>query len=184
VPGKFTDPFRPQGARMTGEQAARAFALRMALSQAGYTWRACDPDGDFVPIATISESGVNLLITDYPEATETAIWADGKLTIVTEVPLTEAQAEAKRIAEEEERQAALVAEERARQEALIEAARAKERERKATKRRAQGKPTRDEWLAERGATPWVEAGMSRRTWYRRQNKLGSAQVVPGRERPD
>ena len=157
---------------MAPDQASKAFALRTALSQAGYRWRACSPDGETVSFETISESGINWLIIEHPEATATGIWLDGAFTIISEVPLTPAQAEAKRIAEEEARAAAIVAEEKARQEALIEAARAKERQRKEEKRRAAGKPTRVEWLAARGGEPWVEAGLSRRTWYRRQKQDG------------
>jgi hypothetical protein len=153
---------------MPSDQAAKAFALRTALSQAGYRWRACSPEGETVSFETVSESGINLLISDYPEATETGIWLDGKFTIVDEVPLTPEQVEAKRIADDEARVAAIIAEEQAQQAALVEAARAKERQRKEEKRRAAGKPTRAEWLAARGGEPWAEAGMSRRTWYRRR----------------
>jgi hypothetical protein len=157
---------------MASDQAARAFALRVGLSQAAIPWRACYPDGDYVRFETVSESGINFLIIEHPEATETAIFSDGRLTIVTEVPLTPEQVEAKRIADEEARVAALLGEEQARQEAEIEAGRAHERQRKEEKRRAAGKPTREEWLATRGGEPWVAAGMSRRTWYRRQKQPG------------
>jgi hypothetical protein len=153
---------------MPSDQAAKAFALRTALSQAGYRWRACSPEGETVSFETVSESGINLLISDYPEATETGIWLDGKFTIVDEVPLTAEQLEERHKAEQEAHRLAIIAEEAAKAEAVIEEARAKERERKAAARRAAGKPTRDEWLAARGGEPWVEAGMSRRTWYRNQ----------------
>ena len=155
---------------MTSQQAAKAFALRMALSQAGIPWRACCPDGDYVRMATVSESGINFLIIEHPEATETGIWLDGGFTIVTEVPPTPEQFEAKRIGEEEARAAARIAEEQAQQAALVEGARAKERQRKEEKRRAAGKPTRDEWLA--ASRPWEKAGISRNTYYRRKKRSG------------
>jgi hypothetical protein len=157
--------------RMTGEQAAKAFALRMALSQAGIAWWPCTPDGERGGFQTVSEAGINFLVVEHPELTATGIYLDGVFTLVDAVPLTEAQLEAKRIAEEEERSLALIAEEAARKEALVEDARARERQRKEEKRRAQGKPTRAQWLASKGAVPWVEAGVSRRTWYR-QRKAG------------
>jgi hypothetical protein len=155
---------------MGGEQAAKAFALRMALSAAGYSWRACTPDGGTCGFMTTSESGIKLLIEDYQEATETGISIDGKFTIITEVPLTEEQAAARRLAEEEAAKQAILDAEREHQEAIVEAEKAKERERKAASRRAAGKPTRDEWLAARGGEPWRSLGMSRRTWFRRQKK--------------
>jgi hypothetical protein len=161
---------------MASDQAAKAFALRVGLSQAGIPWRACSPAGEYIRFATVSESGINLLISDYPEATETGIWLDGHFTVIDQVPMTPEQVEAKRIAEEEARAAAIIAEEKARQEALIEAARSQERQRKADKRRAQGKPTREQWLAARGAEPWVEAGVSRRTWFRQKKRAFSNDV--------
>jgi hypothetical protein len=160
---------------MASDRAAKAFALRTALSQAGYRWRACSPDGETVSFETVSESGIKMLISDFPEAIATGIWLDGIFTIITEVPLTPEQIEAKRVAEEEERWAELIAEEQARQEALVDAARAEERQRKEAKRRAQGKPTREEWLADHSEKPWEEAGVSRRTWFKRKR---AAQVVP------
>jgi hypothetical protein len=141
---------------------------------AGIPWRACYPGGDFVRFETRSESGINLLISDYPEATETGIFVDGRMTIVTEVPLTPEQVEERRGAEEEAHRVALLAAEQARQEAEIEAALARERQRKADKRRAQGKPTREQWLSAHSGKPWVEAGVSRRTWFKRKRAL----VVP------
>jgi hypothetical protein len=98
---------------MTSQQAAKAFALRMALSQAGIPWRACSPSGEIVRFPTVSEGGIKWLITEHPEATETGIWIEGRFTIVDAVPLTPEQAEARRIAEEEARAAALIAEEQA-----------------------------------------------------------------------
>ena len=157
---------------MPSDPAAKAFALRTALSQAGYRWRACSPDGETVSFETISESGINWLILEYPEASETGIWIDGVFTIVTEVPLTPEQIEARRIAEEEARAAAIIAEEQARQAALVEAARAKERQRKEEKRRAAGKPSREEWLA--ASKPWEKLGIARNTYYRRRKRDGGA----------
>ena len=58
---------------MTSEQASKAFALRMALSQAGIPWRACFPNGELVSFTTVSEAGINFLISDYQEASETGI---------------------------------------------------------------------------------------------------------------
>jgi hypothetical protein len=153
---------------MTSEQASKAFALRMALSQAGIPWRACSPNGELVSFATVSEAGINFLISDYPEATETGIFADGGFTIVDEVPLTPEQAEERRRAEEEAAEQALLDEEKARQEALVEAGRASERQRKEAARRAAGKPTRAEWLA--ASRPWEKVGMSRNTYYRHRKR--------------
>ena len=127
-----------------------------------------------VSFETVSESGINWLIIEHPEASETGIWIDGVFTIVDAVPLSPEQIEAKRVAEEEARAAAIIAEEQAQQAALVEAARAKERQRKEEKRRAAGKQTRAEWLAARGGEPWIEAGVSRRTWYR--NSAGAIDV--------
>jgi hypothetical protein len=159
---------------MTSDQASKAFALRMGLSQAGIPWWPCLPDGRRAGFQTVSESGIRFLIIEHPEATETGIFIDGALTIVDEVPLTPEQVEERRRAEKEARQAALLAEENARQAALVEAARAQERQRKADKRRALGKPTREEWLADHSEKPWVEAGISRRTWFKRR----AARVIP------
>jgi hypothetical protein len=93
---------------MSMASAAKAFALRTALSQAGYRWRACTPDGEIVSFETVSESGINWLIIEHPEATETGIWLDGVFTIVDAVPLTPEQAEARRLAEEEAAKQALI----------------------------------------------------------------------------
>ena len=153
---------------MSMASAAKAFALRTALSQAGYRWRACTPDGEIVSFETVSESGINWLIIEHPEATETGIWLDGVFTIVDAVPLTPEQAEARRLAEEEAAKQALIDAEIARQEAIIEAGRAQERERKEAKRRALGRPTREQWLA--ASKPWEGSGMSRSGWYRAQRK--------------
>ena len=42
--------------------------------------------------------------------------------------------------------------------------------RKEAKRRSQGVMPRTEWLKAHSAKPWVEAGVSRATWYRQQQK--------------
>jgi hypothetical protein len=155
---------------MASDQAAKAFALRTALSQAGYRWRACSPDGETVSFETVSESGIKMLISDFPEATETGIWLDGIFTIITEVPLTPEQLEERRRAEEGAAEQAHLDAERAHQEALIEAGRARERQRKEADRRAAGKPTRAEWLA--ASKPWEKAGISRNTYYRHRKRDG------------
>src|SRR5262249_53484340 len=54
----------------------------MELSQAGINWRACYPDGEHVRFPTTSESGIRLLISDYPAAIETAVIVDGRLVPV------------------------------------------------------------------------------------------------------
>jgi hypothetical protein len=49
--------------------------------------------------------------------------------------------------------------------------RVKDREWHDRQRRQQGKPTRSEWLKANSASrkrPWLAAGFSRRTWYRRR----------------
>ena len=135
---------------MTPEQQRQCFELRMKLSAAGFDWRAVYPSGEVVRFVTVSESGIRQLGSDYGEATLTGIVdQDGHLKLVTKCPPTAAELaaiEAERVAAEE---AAKVA--------LVEAALAHERERKAAKRRADGKPTRAEWLAKHSQKPWIDA---------------------------
>jgi hypothetical protein len=141
----------------------QAYVLRMQLIATGYIPIPCKdgkPAFGFwgFPSVAPSEGAVRRWSAE-SDAYDTGIEIDGRLVIVTEVPKTPAQMQADAIAEEKRRQ-----------EALIEAGRARERQRKEEKRRAEGEPTRAEWLAARGARPWEAAGMSRMTWYRHRKK--------------
>ena len=154
---------------MTPEQQRQCFELRMALSAAGYNWRAVYPGGEVARFHTVSESGIKLLGSDYSGATLTAIVEpDGQQTIVDRCPLTAAE----RIAAEEAARRAQEAAEEAMKAAQVEAARAKERARKEAKRRALGKPTRAEWLAQHSAKPWIPLNMSRSVYYRARKRDG------------
>ena len=136
--------------QMTPEQQRQCFELRMALSVAGFPWRAVYPGGEVVRFVTISESGIRQLGSDYGDAVLTAIVEpDGHLTLVSKCPMTAAE----RVAMEAQR----VADEEAARLALVEAARTRERDRKAAKRRAAGKLTRSEWLQKHSHKPWISA---------------------------
>jgi len=151
---------------MTCEQQRQCFELRMALSAAGYNWRAVYPDGQVARFVTISESGIRMLGTDYGAATLTAIVEpDGHLTLVTKCPLTAAEREAM--------EAQRVADEEAARLARVEEARTRERDRKAAKRRAEGKLTRAEWLAKHSEKPWIALTQSKSTYYRNKRRDGS-----------
>jgi hypothetical protein len=49
------------------------FQLRMELSAYGIGWWAAYPDGQLERFRTVSGSGIAMLISDYPNATLTAI---------------------------------------------------------------------------------------------------------------
>ena len=57
--------------------------------------------------------------------------------------------------------------------------RLRDRERQRAKREAQDRTPRTVYLAAsaEAAKPWVEAGVSRRTWYRRRNGTGSSRAI-------
>jgi hypothetical protein len=163
---------------MNPEQARAAFELRMKLSESGFRWKAVYPEGvsppevngNFIwPFATTSESGIKTLISDYPSASQTVIiHQDGRQEMVTECPMTAAElaaVEAQRAAEE----AAAI-------EAKVEAARGQERARKAAQRRARGAPTREQWLRDHSARPWMATGKSRSAYYRakKRDEMGGA----------
>ena len=157
---------------MTSEQQRQCFELRMALSAAGYDWRAVYPDGQVARFVTISESGIRQLGTDYGAATLTAIIEpDGQLNLVSKCPLTAAEREAM--------DAQRVADEEAAGLARVVAVLAKERDRKAAKRRAEGKPTRAEWLAKHSQKPWIPLNISKSTYYRIRRRDGSGGAGAG-----
>jgi hypothetical protein len=62
----------------------------MALSEAGIPWWACDVSGNSVGFQTVSESGIRLLISDYPRTTETGVMADGRIVLVTSLEAAQA----------------------------------------------------------------------------------------------
>ena len=136
----------------------RAYLLRVRLLAAGFVPIPCFPDGRPAVVLHTppSESGVRSWATLYERATNTGIIINGRLAIVDEVPST--SQEPVELAELAKVQ---IAEENRIKEAI------KNRERKRAKRRAQGIVPRSEWLAAHSAKPWIEAGMSRSTWYRR-----------------
>ena len=155
--------------QMASELQRQCFELRMALSVAGFPWRAVYPDGQVARFVTISKSGIRQLGSDYGEAVLTAIVeSDGHLTLVSKCPMTAAEreaAETQRVADEEAARLALVEEARAKKLA-------QERARKEAKRRALGKPTRAEWLAQHSAKPWIPLNMSRSVYYRARKRDG------------
>ena len=104
---------------------------------------------------------------------------DGQLNLVSKCPLTAAEREAM--------DAQRVADEEAAGLARVVAVLAKERHRKAAKRRAEGKPTRAEWLAKHSQKPWIPLNMSKSTYYRIRRRDGSggpgAEIAPPVPRP-
>jgi hypothetical protein len=82
------------------------------------------------------------------------------VTLVTEVPAAEAMAaQQPRVAMRAIKQ------------------RSKNQEYKAARRRAEGRPLREEWLAAHSTArtkPWLAAGIDRATWFRRRAATGAA----------
>jgi len=122
------------------------------------------PDGTpaFVPRSLPTESGIRTWGDFYGRATATGIVdpISLKITPVDEVPPSEAELEARRIAAENARAEAIKAEERAKRLQY----------RGGAQRRARGIPTRAQWLLEHSKTrsePWKAEDVSKATYYRR-----------------
>jgi hypothetical protein len=126
------------------------YSLRIRLLQSGYVPVPVYPDGRPALIlhSPPSESGVRSWANRFERASLTGVCdpATGSVTIVTEVP---AQLAAQRLSERQARE------------------KTKNRQRKAAKRRAEGRMTRSDWLAAHSSRPWLDAGMSRSAWYRK-----------------
>jgi hypothetical protein len=61
------------------------FSLRMELSAAGIVLRACCPNGDYVEVVTVSETGIRALLYDFPEAVDTGIFVGDSLIPVASI---------------------------------------------------------------------------------------------------
>jgi hypothetical protein len=159
-------------------------ALRLALRDAGFIISPCWPG--YPPTGaprhrSLTDSEIRSLFVSHPEEFATAIWREDihSWEIVSKVPLTPEEIEAQRLAEEAETEAKRVAEQVSLElerlaaiakpeQRVLAAGREAERAASEARRRAKGIPSRQEYLAAvRSKKPWVEAGVSRATWYRR-----------------
>jgi hypothetical protein len=143
--------------------ALAIYNLRLGLINRGYY---PVPMRDGVPGITSrgptlpTESAIRSWGGLYPYHLETAIWQGETLVTVVELPPSEAELQART--------------EAAAASALLNKrtlARAIDRQRKAIRRRLNGVQERSQWLDAHslGRTkPWLEAGISRATWFRRR----------------
>ena len=141
----------------------QAYQLRVALLERGFIPIPCR---DGVAAFTFrggtppTEGAVRSWAGLYPNHSETGIWKAGHVILVTEVPPTEAELHART--------------EAAAASALLNkrtVARATDRQRKASKRRLNGVQERSQWLGAHTlgrSKPWLEAGISRASWFRRR----------------
>ena len=135
------------------------YLLRIALLRAGYTPAPCHSGRPVVfPSGEVSESSI--LAWQNINAPETGIYnrITGEVTIVDSVPLSAAELEARRVAQEAELAARRKAEKRDKMRVEREA-----------DRRARGVPTRAVWLQAHSQDRdrvWEKFPMSRAKWYR------------------
>ena len=137
---------------MTGP--GQAWSLRQRLLDANYWPVACKDGKPVVPLWQRPSPG-DVRSWGTLEALETGIYdpQTRQVTIVDEVPAAafgSSKASELRVADRDSRQ------------------RTSNQQRKEAARRARGALPRAEWLAAHSAKPWIAAGMSRATYFRRK----------------